>query len=1231
MQTAGNNKVSDAIRDESSLVSRERHLSAIISLQQKLLITQEPQKVYDEALAVLGRASGASRVYIFENYSDASGRLLMSQKAEWCAEGIEPEIDNPLLQNLAYEDSVPRWAEVLATGKVINSLVKDLPQDEQKIIKSLGVLSVLSLPFIVNGEFFGFMGFDNCVEERVWNESEVELLQAAVQAFSLAQERKIAEKSLRETKESFGEIFDNTDDLIYLRDLEGKFISVNKTCERVMGYAVEDLPGLNMADIMSPEHLELTKQMIELKLSGNAEKTTYEIELITKDGRRIPIETSTRVIYRDGKPAMILGIARDITKRKSAEAELNASQDRFAKAFNASPALLAITRLSDGMVLDVNETSLRLQGFKREELVGHKASELKIWVDLDDRSKIIETLREKGSVRGYEAIIYDKDDNRHALFLSAELLIINNEEYIYWCSIDVTDQKEVEKSLRLSEERYRSLVEATEQTIWSADLEGNITKIHSSLIDPSKWNVLSGWGWLYLVHPEDRESARQNWEQALKTGERYADKYRYLRDDGSYGYASARAVPIRDTDGTIKEWIGSTVDVTKRITAEKALRESEERYRAFVENSTEAIWRCEIETPCAVTLPVDKQVNRFFESGILAECNDVMAQMYGYEHAEEIIGAHLANFLPPDAPESIEFLTGFILSGYSLTDVESKEIDKEGNTKYFSNSFVGIVENGHIKRAWGTQRDITERKKAENDLRETNETLQALIHSAPVGIIVMGLDGKVKVWNSVAEKVLGWQKEDNPGFEWAELIPEEYKTQFSEMRERVLNGEVIENIETVRRRKDGTLIDVVVSGSPLRDAEGNINAILSVFHDITERKRAEKALHESEERLRQAQKMEAIGRLAGGIAHDFNNILTSVIGYSDISLRRLAEDDPLHRNIREIRKSADRAAKLTHQLLAYSRKQILQPTLLDLNEIVFELDKMMRRVIGEDVLLKIELGEGLGKVRADRGQVEQVLMNLVVNARDALPKGGEVIIKTKNTEVREPMFFKGFSVPPNEYVLLQVSDTGHGMSEEVKQKIFDPFFTTKEVGKGTGLGLATVYGIIKQSDGYIIVESELEKGTTFNIYMPLSEDKEKRVESESASPVEAIHGIETILLVEDDEAVRMMTREILESSGYQVLSPINCDEAINFCQKYRGTIHLLLTDVVMPKINGRELAERLTPMRPKMKVLYMSGYTDAEIVDHGVLEKDVKFIQKPYTIDALTLIIRELLDTYDED
>jgi signal transduction histidine kinase/CheY-like chemotaxis protein len=397
-----------------------------------------------------------------------------------------------------------------------------------------------------------------------------------------------------------------------------------------------------------------------------------------------------------------------------------------------------------------------------------------------------------------------------------------------------------------------------------------------------------------------------------------------------------------------------------------------------------------------------------------------------------------------------------------------------------------------------------------------------------------------------------------------------------------------------------------------------------------ERMQAEKALRESEEKLRQAQKFEAIGRLAGGIAHDFNNILTSVIGYSDISLRRLSKDDPLRHNLEEIRKAADRAANLTHQLLAYSRRQILQPSLLNLNEIVFEMDKMLQRLIGEDMTLEVTLAKGLGKIKADKGQIEQVLMNLVVNARDAMPKGGKLFIETANIELHEPVRFKAFSILPDKYVLLQVSDTGHGMNDEVKAQIFEPFFTTKEMGKGTGLGLATVYGIVKQSGGYIIVESEVEKGTKFNVYLPLSDEEEKKMKDELFNP-ETKHGIETILLVEDDEVVRKMTKEVLETVGYKVFAPTDCDEAIDVCQKYNGAIHLLLTDVVMPKLSGRELAKQLLLMRPELKVLYMSGYTDDKTGHHSVFDEGVKLIQKPYTIDILTHEVREALDLFDRN
>lgn len=380
----------------------------------------------------------------------------------------------------------------------------------------------------------------------------------------------------------------------------------------------------------------------------------------------------------------------------------------------------------------------------------------------------------------------------------------------------------------------------------------------------------------------------------------------------------------------------------------------------------------------------------------------------------------------------------------------------------------------------------------------------------------------------------------------------------------------------------------------------------------------------TEEQLRQAQKMEAIGKLAGGVAHDFNNLLTVINGQTDLSLRRLNEDDPMYRKLEAIKGAGEQAASLTRQLLAFSRKQVLQPKVLDLNKVIFETNKILQRLIGEDIDLLIGLGAELGKVRIDPSQIEQVLMNLAVNARDAMPHGGKLTIETDNVLIDEEYASHHFSVRPGRYVMLAVSDTGCGMDEATQSHIFDPFFTTKEVGKGTGLGLSTVYGIVKQSGGNIWVYSEVGRGTTFKIYLPCIEShtKESKVRTEDKNLQK---GTETVLLVEDEERVRDMTREILQESGYHVLEAKHGQEALFVAEQYPGAIHLMLSDVVMPQMSGRELAERLSPLRKDMKVLYMSGYTDDAIVHHGVLDEGMSFIEKPFTPNGLAHKVREVL------
>jgi CheY-like chemotaxis protein len=372
--------------------------------------------------------------------------------------------------------------------------------------------------------------------------------------------------------------------------------------------------------------------------------------------------------------------------------------------------------------------------------------------------------------------------------------------------------------------------------------------------------------------------------------------------------------------------------------------------------------------------------------------------------------------------------------------------------------------------------------------------------------------------------------------------------------------------------------------------------------------------------------MEAIGRLTGGIAHDFNNLLTAIIGYSDLLLSRLSHNDPSRQDIEEVKKAGERAASLTRQLLAYSRKQVLQAKVLDLNHIVGDMDKMVRRVVGEDIKLMTVLGAELGCVKADPGQIEQVLLNLVVNARDAMPQGGKLTIETKNVELDESYARKHVAVVPGHYVMLAVSDGGCGMDAETQSHIFEPFFTTKEQGKGTGLGLSTVYGIVKQSGGNIWVYSEPDQGTVFKIYLPRVTETVESSEPSFNSPTEQLSGTQTVLVVEDETLVRNLVRNILQSKGYTVLEAKHGEEALRNAIDHEGPIHVMVTDVVLPQMSGRQLAERMATLRPGMRVLYMSGYADNAIVHHGVLDPGTAFIQKPFTAEGLSRKVREVLD-----
>ena len=530
--------------------------------------------------------------------------------------------------------------------------------------------------------------------------------------------------------------------------------------------------------------------------------------------------------------------------------------------------------------------------------------------------------------------------------------------------------------------------------------------------------------------------------------------------------------------------------------------------------------------------------------------------------------------------------------------------------------FFGSV-GGHIALA-------IERKRAEERLYASQELYTNVVESMSDGVLVLDKEFQFLSWNRAMEELTGTPREEvlPKGVAPWEIFPHLSKLGVEHMMRRAMAGELQRATNLSHELENGICRVTNETYRPLRGAEGEIRGVVGVVRDVTDRRVAEEALQRSEEQLRQAQKMEAIGRLAGGIAHDFNNLLTAIIGYSELVLERLPGQDPIRSHVQEIRMAGEHAAELTQQLLAFSRKQVIRPKVVDLNAQVAELQSMLRRLIGEDIELQTDLDDSLQRIKTDPGQLEQVLINLVVNARDAMPQGGILTVRTENRELEQDSSNGAGEAGP--YVGLVVQDTGVGMPPEVKARIFEPFFTTKEMGKGTGMGLSTVYGIVKQNGGQVWVDTAPEAGTTFSVFFPRSSEPLAEVSARAAQTGD-MSGSETVLVVEDEDAVRSLTRMILERSGYQVLEAADASAALRVCDNLEKPIDLLLSDVVMPRMSGPQLAAEMQVKQPDLKVLFISGHADETIVQHGVLMPDTELLVKPFSVKELVARVHGVL------
>jgi len=639
----------------------------------------------------------------------------------------------------------------------------------------------------------------------------------------------------------------------------------------------------------------------------------------------------------------------------------------------------------------------------------------------------------------------------------------------------------------------------------------------------------------------------------------------------------------------------------ERKRAEEAVRTSEARLKALLDSALDA----------CVTMD---------EAGRITSWSGAAEAVFGWSMPEAIGRSLAATIIPPQYREGhARGLARFLETGEGpilRQRIEITALHRDGR-EFPVELTVTPIRLGARWLFGAFVRDLTEEKRAEQALHRSEASYRGLVEHAAYGIYRATGDGKFIMVNPALFTILGYGSAE-------ELLKVDIARDLyvdPEARVRILErcdqfGSAIE--EVAWRRRDGRVITVRLNGRTVRAPDGALECFEFIVDDVTE----QRAL---EERLRQTQKMEAVGRLAGGIAHDFNNLLTAILGSVDFLRRALGPEHPEHAETEEIQKAAVRAADLTRQLLAFSRQQVLAPKVLELDALVTNLEKMLRRLIGEDVELRFAAKASRAAVRADPGQLEQVIVNLVVNARDAMPRGGRLTIETARVDLDAAYAWEHGTVEPGRYVMLAVTDTGVGIDRAAQARLFEPFFTTKEFGKGTGLGLATVYGIVKQSGGYIWVYSEPGRGATFKVYLPRVELAGEPVAAPQP-PARALGGTETILLAEDEPAVRNLARRVLEKHGYTLLLAATGRDGVRLAEQHGSPIDLLVTDVVMPEMGGRELAQHLTTRQPSLKVLYLSGYTDDAIVHHGVLDAGVAFLQKPFKPDELVRKIREVLD-----
>ena len=1059
-------------------------------------------------------------------------------------------------------------------------------------------------------------------------------------------------------------------DIIYRLDTDSRITYINDAINEY-GYKPAELVGKSIFDLVHPEDRDRARYRVNERRTGERRTRHFEIRLMTKNRKYVPFDVHAAGIYME--PTFILeaeglyssdipeansflgsqGVARDITERKFREKILQESEQKLNAILSSMVDILFVFDPSGKIISHHCQNDpfyLPKEKFLKKkpgEFLPQRVSKIfNAALKASKSGKISEYeyfLQRNGQVKWYSSKISPSFINNTFMGSVAVIREITEskkvEEFIKRKNSDqeqlIKILKYLNESLNLNEVLTRIAYAAKEMltadgcTIYLLEedfetltpvvaidpeyedeiLETPLT-VHNSFTGKS---ISDGKGHIFN-HAEEETNGYQIpgtpedepeniivapfIVESKVIGAVCLDRKTKIFSEEDLGFVEAFATLAANALKNAKAHSNLQTEIENRKVIQKALRESEEKFRNLAEQS-----------PNMIFINVKGKV------------------VYANKKCEEIMGYTQKDFYKPEfnfhklvAPESHQIIKENFqkhIKGRDLPPYEYALITKRGK-RIESLITTKLIKYEDQDAILGIITDIGDRKRIEEALRRSEEKYRQFFEEDLTGDYISTPEGKLTSCNAAFMRIFGFKS-------LKEAMSINVKTLYPDLKEReklinrLKKDKKLEYCEIELLRNDGKPVFIIANMSGKFDENGKLVEIKGYLFDNTEQKLLE-------QQFRQSQKMEAIGRLAGGVAHDFNNLLTIINGYSELLLQKLSKTDTALKDIRHIKNAGDKASRLTNQLLAFSRRQVMQPKLINMNAIVKDVNIMLHRIIGEDIELFLELEPKLGTIKADPGQLEQVIMNLAINARDAMPHGGKITIETANVNLKKDIFHEHIVVQSaGNYVTLVISDTGIGMNEETKVHIFEPFFTTKPYGKGTGLGLSTVYGIIKQSEGFIWVESEPEKGCIFKIYFPRIEEEAKDLPAPDIED-KALRGNETILLVEDEDMVRELAVRILEEKGYKVLESSRGEKALEISKKHNKPIDLMITDIVMPGMGGKKLVQKIKQDRPRLKVLYISGYTDEIISQHGVLEEGTQFLQKPFLPQSFLTKIRELLD-----